>query len=299
MSVSDEQPDDDELRQRFVESLLISVGEQQDHSARIRRAMNALPVSVAATESPTGRSWRGLRWAVTTLTVCVALALGLMLPAGGSSPALVAVERSLKVAAEKMTRRYQLQVDARTLLGTSRTIDNDLYVQGHDRFALRHPGLLPGRDTWLGRRGDESWVVPAAGPVLQGDRTVLSRWLSERGEPDTPYLHVSTILSRMNTRGFQLQLLQDESVQLPDGSTVLCQHIQAQQTSPIARELPVTIKLWASRATGMAIRLTARWDLPPGEPGRKSVVLTYLSDEPSLSAEWFTPQAHQRSRLRK
>lgn len=326
MSGSDEPADRDELQQQWIESLLICASVKEDHAPRIAAAMRqlgepgepsepsepsehdglrppfvVLPLSDQADHalSPPvlGRKQRGnsQRWKSVVAAICAALMFFVLWPTEEAPAAVAVIERSLQVAAERLTRHYQLQVQSRTIFGSGRTIDNELYVQGHDRFVLRHPGLLPGRATWLGRRGDMFWVVPAVGPVLKGDSTVLSGWLREQGELDTPYLHVTTILDRMNSRGFQLRVLEDESVTLPDGSSELCQHIQARLASSDSSALPATIELWAARSTGMAVRLTARWNLAEGEFGRESVVLTYQGDEPSLSSEWFTPQAHQRA----
>ena len=287
--------DADALPDGWMESLLVSATVSQDHSARIARAMAAIEDSSAALVTGPAKRWARLAsWKTFCIAASLSLMIFLLLP-GGPTPAMAAIERSLHVAAERMTRRYVLQVGYRTPLGTTRIIDSDLYVQGSDRFVLQHPGRLPGRATWLGRNGSESWVVPAIGPVLSGDETVLSRWLEKRGDLDSPYLHVTTILGRMKSRGFELQSLDDAPITTPDGQVVSCQHIRARRTVA-ATELPETIELWASRGTGMAIQLTAQWRLEPGQFGRESLLISYQSDEPNLPSDWFSADGHHRAR---
>jgi hypothetical protein len=204
---------------------------------------------------------------------------------------MAAVQRSLNVAAELMTRRYQLQIRYRDAADEVGQIDVDLFVRGHDRFTLSHPGLLPGTSFWLGTDSSDEWVVPPVGPVRKGNDMVLSRWLRSREELDTPYLHVTSLLTRMS-RGYRLASIPDQEIELPDGQTEICQVIQAELETADEANLPDTIELWSSRETGMAMRIAARWNLAEGDVGKESVVLTFQADEPSLGDEWFTAEAH-------
>jgi hypothetical protein len=88
----------------------------------------------------------------------------------------------------------------------------------------------------------------------------------------------------------------DEEVALPDGTTEVCEHIHAELETADEPNLPDTIELWASRESGQAIRIVVRWNLAERQSGRESIVLTYQSDEPSLSDEWFTAEAHYQGR---
>ncbi len=294
----------DEFREVWIESLLVSAANPQEHTDRVARAMEQIgkdsdaPHSVDAVREQA----RSLRWWTLAIAASFLLVLLFLVDSGGTSgKAVAAVERSLNAAAELMTRKYLLQVEYRPAFGGARTIDHQLYVQGKDRFALQHPGLLPGTSFWLGHAGVDSWVVPAIGPVLKGDDTFLSRWIRSREELNTPFLHITTLLTRMMSRGYQLETLSDEEIVMPDGLAVECQHIRAQRMSANEPDGPDIIDLWASLESGMAMRLIARWELAEDEIGRESVVLTFQHDEPLLGEEWFTAEAHyegQRTILR-
>ncbi len=285
----------EELREAWIESLLVTTTKPNDDAERIARAMEQIredsdaPLSVDAVQKQT----RSLRWWTLAIAASFLLVLLFMVDSGGTSgKAMAAVERSLNAAAELMTRKYLLQVEYRPAFGGARTIDNQLYVQGKDRFALQHPGVLPGTSFWLGHDGVDSWVLPAIGPVLKGDNTVLGRWLQSREELDTPFLHITTLLTRMMSRGYQLETLSDEEIVISNGLAVECQHVRAKRMNAEQSDGPDTIDLWASVESGMAVRLIARWELAEGEIGRQSVVLTFQQDEPSLEEEWFTAEAH-------
>lgn len=285
---------DEELRERWIESLLMSATSQRDHTDRIDCAISQLETQLVVPHSagPARSRIRFLQWGSIGVAAAVVLALFLLVQTGGSQSAMAAIERSLNVASQRTTRKYLLQIEYRPAIGETRTFDNDLYVQGSDRFALRHPGLLSDTSFWLGGNGVQSWVLPAFGPVLKGDNTVLSRWLRSRKEMDTPYLHVTTVMKRMMSRGYRLEALSDEQLAIPDGLAVECEHIRAERTTPDQPDLPDTIELWASLESGMAVKLIARWQLEDGEIGRESIVLTFQNEEPSLSDDWFTAEAH-------
>jgi hypothetical protein len=289
----DEKMPGDEFREAWVESLLTSVANPQDHTDRVARAMeqiHAEPDTLTWVALARRRSL-SLRWGAIAVAASALLALFLLIDAGSSRTAMAAVTRSLNVASELMTRKYQLQVQYRGAADNVSQIDIDLFVRGHDRFTLRHPGLLPGTSFWLGTDSSEEWVVPPVGPVRKGNDMVLSRWLRSRGELDTPYLHLTSLLTRM-ARGYRLTSMPDREIELPDGKTELCQVIQAELETSDEANLPDTIELWSSRETGMAIRMVARWNLTEGDIGKESVVLTLQGDEPSLEDEWFTAEAH-------
>lgn len=283
----------DTLKDLWIESLLTSAVTSEDHSDRIARAMGRIDEAegkVTPKRVPTPR--RSLRWGAIALAASVLLALFFVLDGGGTSTiAMAAVQRSLSVATEQLTRKYLLQVQYRTPVGLKPEIENELYVRGHDRFTLRHPGLLPNSSFWLGKNQSQEWVVPPIGPVRVGKDMVLSRWLASHQQLDTPYLHVTTLLTRMS-RGYRLEMKPDEEVVLPDGTIVECELIHAALESADDAGLPATIELCVSRESGKAIRIVAQWDLAEGQVGRQSITLIFQSDEPSLSDEWFTPEAH-------
>lgn len=290
----------EELRESWIESLVVSATRPPANADRVARAMSQIEADQVSPHSG-DRGRRRTRWfqsGAIAVAAAVLVALFFLVPSGGTPSALAAIERSLDVAAQEKARKYLLQVEYRLKNGGTRTIANDLYVQGSNRFAIRHPGLVPGTSLWLGRNGSESWVVPPIGPVFTGNKTMVRRWLRSRNGLDksfvrleTPYLHVTTILRRMS-RGYRLGMLEDEEIAIPVGGPVACRHIRAERKSPEEPNLPNTIELWASRESGMAVRLVATWELEDGEIGRKSVVLTFQNEERSLSKDWFTAQGH-------
>jgi hypothetical protein len=290
-----EKTDYKQLRQDWIESLLVSATARQDHEDRIARAMRHIGLeSPASTQSvaPGRNESHPVRWAAMGVAATLLLALFLVAQNFGTSrSAMAAVERSLNVAAQRTARKYVLQLEYRTANGNKLQIDNELFVQGNERFALRHPGLLPGTSFWLGQDGSEAWVLPAFGPVRKGDNTVLSRWLRSRQALDTPYLHVTTLLTRMS-RGYRLEKLADEEVAMPDGATAVCRHVRGKLKAADQPNLPDTVELWASRETGVAVRMVARWQLAAGEFGRQKLVLAFQHEEPSLADDWFTAEGH-------
>jgi hypothetical protein len=289
---------DEELRERWIESLLVSATSQQDHTDRIARAMRQLESQQGASQTarPVRSRTRLLQWGTIGLAATILLALFVLVQTDGSQAAMAAIQRSLNVAAQPTTRKYLLQIESQSVIGGTRKTDIDLYVNGNDRFALRHPGPLPQvpqASFWVGQDRAESWVVPPIGPVLKGDRTLVGRWIRSREELDeTALLHVTTVLTRMMSRGYRLEKLADEEITIPLGSSVECQHIRAEREAMDQEDVPDTIELWASRESGMAMRIIARWEREDGEVGKKSVVLTFQNDEPSLAADWYTAETH-------
>ncbi len=286
----------DELRESWIESLLVSAAGQSAHTDRIARAMSQIEPGPA--QPSLSRQVRRRQWILRGGLIAIAaslLSLLFFLRGGGDSTAMAAIQRSLDVASDQTTRKYLAEVDYRSPIGTSLRIAYELYVQGSERFVLRQPGLLPGNGFWLGRDGSEAWVVPPVGPVMKGDLTLHRLWLRPREDLGTPYLHVTTMLKRMSS-GYRLRTLDDETVLIPDGKSVTCQHIRAQLKTFDEKDLPDTIELWASRESGMSIQVVARWELTNSEVGRKSIVLTFQSEEPQLSRDWFTPEAHASAR---
>jgi hypothetical protein len=288
----------EQLRESWIDALLVSATASSDHEDRIAQAMRQIddetvvttPSVAAVVSARKGR--RSSRWIAMGIAASVLLAVFLVAQNYAPSRyAMATVDRSLNVAAERLTRKYQLQIDYRDVDGKNLQVDSDLYVQGTDRFALRHPGLLPGTSFWLGQDGSEAWFVPAFGAVRRGNNTLLSRWLRSHRELDTPYLHLTTLLSRMS-RGYRLKTLPNEDITTPDGKTFACRRISAELNVTHKPNLPDVIELWASRDSGMAVRLVAQWNLSPKQSGRERLVLEFESEEPVLADSWFTAEAH-------
>ncbi len=275
---------DAESRQQYLQELnFINVLEDLSMSAE-----SQLPGEVRDTHRV------GIPYKTVIRGACVAAALllvaFLVINNGGiTQSAMAAVQRSIDVTAEKTTRKYRMQIERREQGTTIRT-SADLYVRGNDCFALRHPSPLPGESVWMGRHDGESWIVTAMGPVLKGDHTLHRR--VTRDELDVPSLDLSTLLTRMMSSGYQLETLSDEEIAGPDGRVFECQHIRAERKTADQPDLPAAIELWASRESGIAVKLIVRWALADGDTGKELVVMSFQGDEPELSDAWFTAEGH-------
>ena len=285
----------DELRESLIESLLVSATKCEDHTGRIARAMSQLEAQQLApqTAGPDRSRTRFLQWGSIGVAATILLALFLLVQTGESQSAIAAIQRSLNVAAQPTTRKYLLQIESQSVLGGTREIEVDLYVHGENRFVLRHPGPLSLGTVWVGKNGPDSWLVPPVGPVVKGDRTTLDEWIRSPGKlGHTADLHIATVLRRMISKGYRLETLADEEITIPNGVAVDCQHIRAERETNDEEDDPVAIELWSSCETAMVMRIIVMWKLEDGEAGKKSVVLTFQSDEPSLTEDWYTAEAH-------
>ena len=99
---------EEELRERWIESLLVSATSEQDHTDRIARAMSQLEAQQLApqTAGPDRTRTRFLQWGSIGVAATVLLALFLLVQTGGSQSAIAAIQRSLNVAAQPTTRKY-------------------------------------------------------------------------------------------------------------------------------------------------------------------------------------------------
>ena len=240
------------------------------------------------------------------LATCAALLLLFVLPVlpFWSQPSAVAtVERTLRVSQLDIPRHYQLQVDFLMESGNQRWIEGDLYVKGSDHLAVRIPAILvPHLNAWAGHNDEEAWVVPALGPVMVGDQLALGKWLGSQSELSTPYLHVSSLLSRM-LDAYDLKTVSDSqlpaNVELPEAlatANLQFDHIKASRLRNRER-LPAEIEVWIERETGVVYRLEANWERDQVKRGRRRIVLQWLSDE-ELPEDWFKHETHHAARRR-
>jgi hypothetical protein len=281
----------------LIDALLLAayVDEQAAVANRVDRVMQRIGLEKSTPLRPpyepnhaTHSTWS--RWVslVIAASLLGAAFIGLQY-VGPTQRALAAIEQSLEAAEEKVARKYLITVTRKEGM-VSREIENDLYVEGNDRFALRHPTLLPGADLWLGKNGDTNWVVPVIGPVLTGNDLALSRWLSVQEQFSTPYLHVTTVLDRMS-RGYRLWQLGESTVHCVTGKDVLCRHVLGELKREADQNLPATIELWSDAESGVAIRIEARWSLSASDSGRERVVIEF-ADQPDLPDNWFEAEGH-------
>lgn len=306
----------DQLRDRWVEALLRSASGQEraevdTHVDQVMKliaadsakeglaekpasAMTARPGSQAPSGAGvsrrlTNRFSRLVPWSIAA-TVVLALALSYQ----GCSPdriARAAISQSLAAASQAVPRHYRVVVQRRTAGGELRETANDLYVLGNDQVAWRHP-LAGTRALWLGKSGDRAWVVPPFGPVLRGNGQAFGKWLDLTRAVDSPYLHVATILQRME-RGYRLRDLPDSTV---DGtaeaaSNPVCRHVIGQRRWLASQDLPATIELWSDRTTGMARRIVLEWRPGSDRRNRERIDVVWVGEEP-VSEDWFEAAGH-------
>ena len=295
-----------ELREAMIEALLESAYDSDSaaNERRIENVMNRLETveigggQAAIQSPPRNRSRRLPRWISLAVAVSVLVTLVVVFQATGSSGyALATVNRSIAAARELFARRYSVTVTVCNASQGAVDIKSDLYVEGNKRFALRHPALIPGTSIWLGSDGNETWIVPAIGPVRVGDETALGRWVSQQQQLSTPYLHVSTILARM-AQGYRLEKKSIVILTRADGTVVECQHIIGHLKSNRNDKLPDTISLWADVETGVAQRVEAIWNLSANESGHQKIVIE-LVESHDLSDDWFTAEGHYSGNRRK
>jgi hypothetical protein len=291
-------PSIDRVRESYIDALLLAAYDkdqgivaegiervmkqvERENGNSVGRSLHTSPV----TNRPIWNRWISIAVAASLL---IAMSFGLQ-SVSPSQPALAAIEKSIAAAAEQIARRYLVTVTFKSG-EQGYEVQNDLYVKGNDRFALRHPAVVPGADLWLGKNGDATWVVPAIGPVLTGNETAFSRWLSAQEQLSTPYLHVTTVLNRMS-RGYRLREMGESTIRSSDGNHVVCRHVVGERKGEANKSLPATIELWSDKASGVAIRVEASWSLAASESGREKVVIEF-ADQPDLPVNWFEPEGH-------
>ena len=206
-----------------------------------------------------------------------------------SQTAVAAVDASIAQSLQKIGRHYSITTKLR--LSKTKTVDRnvDLFVKGANHVVMRAESLLSGRPIWIGNDQGAAWVVPPRGPVIVGNPGNLTQWVIGQEEIGTPYLHLSTILTRMRDF-YQLESLPDQWIKI-DNQSVRCRHITGKLNSEGSVHRPDIIELWSDLESGFAVQLIARWHLSDGEVGRESVEVQF--QEPvELHDQFFTPDAH-------
>lgn len=235
---------------------------------------------------------RGRRWLSLAVAASVVLAVGLWWQASNPSRrAYATVQESLQRAAETGAREYRVTVVVqRPVAGRDEIVDS-LYVDGAERFALRHQPILPLGEVWIGGNEREKWIAPRRGPILVGDLKMLRNWMAQKEDLPAPYLHITTILQRMS-KDYELEMLPDEDVVAPEqlNTTVQCRRVRG-LLRDTSRGRPRVIDLWADRDSGIARRLVLDWHLQPEQLGRSNVTVELVGRR-DLPPDWFEHSAH-------
>lgn len=168
-------------------------------------------------------------------------------------------------------------------------ISAKLWVQGGDRFVLRLPAIVPGRDNfvWLGSNGNDFWFIPALGPVVvQRDPEWLHRLLEQQQQLSLPILHVSTITRRLQSRYNTPQLI-------PDAPGLV--HLQSEQQAPVTRSLPHRVDIFARN--NIIEKLLLHWNETTNSNQPFDMTLT-LNPTSTLPVNWYDHAAHHVAALR-
>jgi hypothetical protein len=274
---------DPEAREARVQGVLQRLGEQPACPTKDSRE-TAVPIRT--------RLHPVRRWISLAAAVSLVFAVGLWWQVSNPSRrAYAMVEETLQRAAETGAREYSVTaIVKRPVLG-EREITAQLYVDGADRFLLRHPAIPLLGEVWIGGNERENWIAPTRGPILVGDENMLRQWMADKKDLSTPYLHLTTILHRLS-KDYELEMLPGSSLSGSGQSVVV---IRCRRVRGVLRDtnrgLPRTIDLWADHNTGIARRLILDWELQPGQFGRSKVTFELVGFE-ELPPDWFEHTTH-------
>ena len=295
--MNSEPANDDQHAQAWIDSLLHAVygtSKQESQSLvsaglkRIEQAdsLPTLAVDLVGT-SQRGRFPRSMAIGLATVAlILVAVSLPWF---DRSASAMAIVRKSLDQALVDVGRHYRVESRIR-LSGSDHPINckSDLYVKGGSRFAWRQR-LLSDVDLWLGSQNGSAWVVPPIGPVILGDEQGLVQWASLQKDLSSPHLHISSMLRRMRDQ-YKVEYVPHAS---SSDSAVFadCEHVTGTLIGPRTDLAPDQVDLWTDIESGVAQRVTLRWNLPESGIGWESITIT-LVEEAALPVDFFTAAGH-------
>lgn len=291
------------IRLAWIDSMLNSLN-PQDEEERILRLLKQLDQpkhsSPAASNSRfvRGRSipWRSL--AIATL-VLIAVLIGVY--DRGSRSAMAAVSKSLQEISKLQTRQYDMLIMFDDPDLGEFTTQNDVFVEGLDRFAVRNAG--PVGDVWLGHNGgDEYWILPPFENLIRCDSQAFYAWIDSRrlslklprSPRNTPFLHVASSLEILSDR-CHIKELPRERIPLPDGQTIECRHIRGMPRGQQTLNPPESIDLWISQEFDIPIQVIARWSESPEadlDQSRIQAIQLIYRGQPEVAEDWFEPESH-------
>lgn len=270
------------LDDRFMEVLLRETYCPSDVEDILKRVMSTVetpsisPAEISAYSVPaatTRRQWTSAIFSLVTVVIVISILA--MWPHESS-----ATEILKKVVAEvemPISREYLVEVQGRLQLQAV------LWVQGGDRFVIRMPSLVPAANPylWIGCNGKEFWIIPAVGPVLVDRRPDwLLQYLHHQMKIPLPFLHVSSVTRRLNSRYNPPDLLIDES-------GIQRVIIDKKSSSPVV--LPDRVEIDAQHH--IIRKMELRWTSI--QSGEKANQMSFtLQSSSTISADWFEHAAH-------
>lgn len=274
----------------LVDSLLQTIYGGHHSSAQdlVTDGMEAIGLSEPSIAGQLKPAMPVSRWFIgAVVLVVLVFAISFMPNLDPSRAATAAVSRSLQQSLVDVGRQYQITTRFRAFIGGPVTRKMELYVKGGDQFALRIPGPLKNHATWIGSDRGQAWVVPMVGPVIKGGPDSLLSWMSNRKPAETPYLHVRTVLERLQN-DFQLNSIEDAVIDV-QGQDVLCHYVVGELVNQQDRELPNRVELWADQDSGVAMQVNLRWN--EGRGHRESISLSFVRQK-NLDDTFFVAESH-------
>ena len=286
-----------ELDQAWMDSLLteaLCIDAKSDDQ-RVDRLFDSIRLgeksaaSTSMNESQAANRKR-MRWLSFAMAASLFMAVGFWSMMGSSSQqAAAAVAKALK--ATPPTREYSIRIHARR---PKRDVENraTLFLDDQDRFVLHYPGWSGFADLWIGGAPNRRWIVPRLGPVLVGNESLIGNWMAKK-DATSPYLHLQPVLKRME-KAYDLRMLEDEHL-VRNEVDRSCQVVEGTLRQEVNGErrgaLPVKIKLWADRESGVAEKLVLNWDRAPDRLGPLEWTIQ-LEGTPVLDDHFFDVESH-------
>ena len=269
--------------QQLVSSGLDRIGSETDTHVEL---------ALRDPDTKTTNRFRRIRWPALGVAAAVLILLAIAVPHfDRSRSANAALNRCIEQAVADVGRHYEVRIRLVESGGNTTTREADLYVRGGDQLAVRTKGPLGFRDVWMGIDGEDAWFVPPLGPYRTGNRDDLAEWMQETDVLETPYLHVSSLLQRMQ-KYYELSKLPDAVLHTPDG-IVGCIRISGTATDSTPNHYPRRIDVWADSDSGVAMKVLADWELADDARGKAWISIDYVSEK-ELDDEFFRYEAHTR-----
>lgn len=297
-----------QLDDALIESLLSEALKPASHhyqQAQLAELLDATqPTDLGLTDSvddnasdqseqirPTIRTNRRIlqRWQI-WLTTAAAVLLGFVLVNSWNNSQTAYASLQKIINSKPIHRSYSVAMQNQLPVWGERSIRTNLFLNDNDQFVIEHPGWKGFGPIWIGGGRNERWIVPPRGPSIVGNESLIGKWLDKRDLP-SPYLHLSTILARMQ-QAYDLKQFPNE--RSPSENLTLsteCVHLLGTRKH-VDGKLPETIEVWADAESGVAHQVVLRWQRPATERGPLSWTIT-LSSLDDLPDQFFTLQNHQ------
>lgn len=245
---------------RFVDALLLHhfEGDQAASTRRIEAVLRRLDDEPAepAPIVPASRWLRTLR----PVAAAIVLAALMLIPTMMSNTASAALDRAIVAMSELTDHHYRIEIEP----SVGRPRSGEIWFRGAEFVALRLDVGLG--ELWAGEGRDAAWVVPppSSMPVRVTEKGSLLDVLKLQGNVATPFLRISTLLSRLDG---QFELDFDLG---PDGRTV-----EGRRIAGASGDLPDQVRVRLA-PDGVVRELEAQW---PGLLGARNCRLTWLDND--------------------